>query len=152
MKNLSVFQVILLASFSALAISGILVFALVVGGGGGNTVGPVVIWGTQEPGAFAVVLRQAAENEGRLAQVSYVQKDPVNYEALLTEALASGVGPDLFLLRQDYVVRDVGKVVPIPYDFLPESQFEDIFVEAALPYLSQSGVLGIPILVDPVVM
>ncbi len=152
MKSLSVFQVILLASFSALGISGILVFALVVGGGGGNTVGPIVIWGTQEPSAFAVVIRQAAENESRLAQVSYVQKDPVTYETLLTEALASGEGPDLFLLRQDYVVRDVGKVIPIPYNFLSQSQFEDVFVESARPYLSQSGVLGIPILVDPIVL
>ena len=152
MKSLSVFQVVLLASFSALAISGILVFALVMGGAGGNAVGPVVIWGTQEPNAFAVVLRQAAENDSRLAQVSYVQKDPATYETQLTEALASGAGPDLFLLRQDYAMRDVGKVIPIPSDYLPRSQFEDTFVESAQPYLSQSGVLGIPILVDPIVM
>ena len=152
MKNLSVFQVILLASFSALAISGILVFALVMGGAGGNAIGPIVIWGTQEPSAFAVVLRQAAENDGRLAQVSYVQKDPATYETQLTEALAGGTGPDLFLLRQDYAMRNVGKVIPISNEYLPKSQFEDTFVESAQPYLSQSGVLGIPILVDPIVM
>lgn len=152
MKNFSVFQTIILAVFGALAISGILIFALVLSGNTGNTIGPVTIWGTLEPEAFTVVLRQVSENENRLAQVTYVQKDAVNYETLLTEALASGTGPDLFLLRQDYVVRDAGKVVPIPYSYLSRSQFMDTFVEAAEPYLASDGVLGIPLLVDPMVL
>lgn len=152
MKNLSVFQVILLAVFGALAISGILIFALVVGAGRGNTLGPIVIWGTLDAGPFSTVLRQAVENESRLSQVTYVEKDPATYAQDLTEALASGQGPDLFLLRQDYVVRDAGKVVPIPYDFLSAAQFEETFLEAARPYLASSGVLGVPIVVDPMIM
>ena len=152
MKNLSVFQTILLAGFGAFAIAGVLIFALVVGSGAGNAVGPVVIWGTADANAFTAVLRQASENEGRLAQVTYVQKDPVTYENELTEALASGGGPDLFLLRQDYVVQNVGKVVPIPYDYLTLAQFDDTFVESAQPYLAQSGVLGVPIFVDPLLL
>ncbi len=146
------FQIILLAVFSALAISGILIFALVVGGGGGNAIGPVVIWGTHDPTAFATVLRQAAENESRLAQVSYVQKDASTYVEMLTEALASGTGPDLYLLRQDYVIRDSGKIVPIPYDRIGKSQFEDTFVEAGRPYLGESGVFAVPLFIDPMVM
>ncbi|OGG80546.1 hypothetical protein A3A39_01505 [Candidatus Kaiserbacteria bacterium RIFCSPLOWO2_01_FULL_54_13] len=150
--NLSVFQVIVLAVFAALAISGILIFALVVSGGGGNQVGPVTIWGTLPPEAFAVVLRQASEKDNRLSQVSYVQKDPAQYEGLLTEALASGVGPDIFLLRQDYSIDNAGKVVPIPYEFLSRSQFKDTFVEASEPYLAENGVLGIPLAVDPMIL
>jgi len=152
MKDLSVFQIILLAVFAALAISGILIFALFVGGGTGNTIGPVTIWGTLDQNAFTVVLRQVAENDKRLSQVTYVQKDPATYADLLTEALASGTGPDIFLLRQDYVVRDGGKILPIPYDYLSQSQFEDTFVEAAWPYLAENGVLGIPVAVDPMVL
>lgn len=152
MKDLSVFQIILLAGFGALAISGVLIFALVVSGGGGNSIGPVTIWGTLPEGAFSVVLRQAAENDNRLAQVAYVEKDPAAYENLLTEALASGAGPDLFVLRHDYVVRNGGKVVPIPYDLLSRSQFENTFIEAADPYLAADGILGIPIAADPMVV
>lgn len=152
MKSLSVFQTILLAVFGALAISGILIFALVVGGGGSGAVGPVTIWGTLEPNAFAVVIRQAAENNSDFSQVTYVQRDPLQYESLLTEALASGSGPDLFLLRQDYVVKNGGKVVPMPFEFISQSQFESTFVEAADPYLTSEGILGIPIAVDPMVL
>lgn len=152
MKNLSVFQIILLSVFGALAISGMLIFALFVGAGAGNTIGPITIWGTLEQSAFAVVLRQATENDGRLSQVTYVQKDPATFETDLTEALASGTGPDLFLLRQDYAMRDKGKVVPVPYSFLSESKFKDTFVEAANPYLVPEGVLGIPLFVDPLIL
>ncbi len=152
MRNLSVFQIILLSVFGALAISGMLIFALFVGAGVGNSIGPVTIWGTLEPNAFAVVMRQASENDGRLFQVTYVQKDPATYEEDLTEALASGIGPDLFLLRQDFSVRDKGKVLPIPYSFLSESKFKDTFLEAANPYLAQEGVLGIPLFVDPLIL
>ena len=152
MLNLSVFQVMILATFSALAIAGLLIFALVVGGAGGTGVGPVVIWGTQDAGAFSVVIRQAAENESKLAQVSYVQKDPVTYQNELTEALASGKGPDLFLLRQDHAVKDRGKVYPIPYRLLSRSDFEDIFVEGANPYLAEEGIIGMPLFVDPLIM
>ncbi|MBI2612600.1 extracellular solute-binding protein [Candidatus Kaiserbacteria bacterium] len=152
MKSLSVFQIILLSVFGALAISGMLIFALFVGAGARNSIGPITIWGTLEPNAFAVVLRQASENDGRLSQITYVQKDPATFETDLTEALASGTGPDLFLLRQDYAIRDKGKVVPVPYSFLSESKFKDTFVEAANPYLAPEGVLGIPLSVDPLIL
>lgn len=152
MKNLSVFQVILLAAFGALAISGILVFALFVGIGKGNSVGQVIIWGTQDQGVFATVLRQAAENEGRLSQVSYIQKDPAAYEDQLTDALASATGPDLYILRQDYVVRNAGKIRPIPYNLLSQNLFQDTFLDAADPYLASGGSLGVPMIVDPLVM
>ena len=152
MKSLSIFQMILLAVFGALAISGVLIFALVVGGGGGNTVGPIVIWGTLDPGPITVALRQAMEEDSRLSQVSYVQRDPALYADELTNALASGAGPDIFLLRQDYAVRDAGRVTVLPYEYLSESEFRNTFVEATSPYLVPSGVLAIPLLADPMVM
>src|SRR3990167_5766793 len=116
MPKLSVFQTVLLTVLGAIAVSGVLIFALVVGGGGGNSVGPVIIWGTLEEGAFRAVIRQISENNDTLSQVTYIAKDEKTYASELTEALASGAGPDLFLMRQDYAVRDAGKVLPIPFE------------------------------------
>ena len=152
MRNLSIFQVVLLAFFGALAVAGVLIFALVVGRGGGNTIGPIVIWGTLDQAPITTALRQAMEDDPRLSQVSYVQKDPALYSNNLTEALASGAGPDIFLLRQDFAVRDAGKVTVIPYEFLSQTEFTNTFVGAATPNLVPSGVLGIPLLTDPMVM
>ena len=152
MPKLSVFQTVLLAVFGALAVSGVLIFALVVGGGGGNSVGPVIIWGTLEEGAFRAVIRQISENNDTLSQVTYIAKDEKTYASELTEALASGAGPDLFLMRQDYAVRDAGKVLPIPFDNFPETQFRNAFIEAANPFIGTAGILAVPFLADPLVL
>lgn len=146
------FQIILLVVFGALAIAGILIFALAVGGNSGSSVGPIKIWGTLDQGAFVTVIRQAAESNPALSQVSYEEKDEATYESDLTNALASGTGPDLFLLRQDYAMKDAGKVAIIPFSALSRSQFENTFIEAASPFIGQSGVLGIPISADPLVL
>jgi len=152
MKSLSVFQMILLATFGALAISAILIFALLVSGAGGGGIGQVTIWGTLPSDAFAAVIRQVAENDRRVAGVQYVQKDPATYETELTNALASGGGPDIFLLRQDQATQSAGKINAIPYSFLSDLQFQDTFIEAAEPFLAEAGVLAIPLLADPLVM
>jgi len=155
MRSLSIFQITLLAVFGSLAVVGVVVFALFVGSGGGNIVGPVTIWGPFDATTFKNVIAQASESESRLTQVTYVQKDAATYEAEITNALASGDGPDIFILRQDYALRDSGKIMSTPYSGptgISQSQFENTFVEAANPYLSYAGILGLPFLTDPLVL
>lgn len=152
MRKLSTFQLTLLVTFSALAVAGILIFALAVGGGNTNTIGPVHIWGTLDQTAFSAVIRQAAEGDGQLSQVTYQQKDPTTYETDLANAIASGTGPDLFLLRQDYAYKDMAKVAVIPFSSLSQSQFENTFVDSASPFIVQTGTLAVPVLADPLVL
>lgn len=146
------FQIILLVVFGAFAIVGILIFALAVGGGASNAVGPVKIWGTLDQTAFTAVIRQAAEKDASLSQVSYEQKDSATYEETLTNALASGTGPDLFLVRQEYAAKDAGKAAIIQFSALSQSQFENTFIGASAPFVGQGGILGIPIVADPLVL
>lgn len=152
MKKLSMFQLSLLITFGGLAIAGVLIFALAVGGAQTNSIGAVKIWGTLDPAAFAVVLRQAAENNAQLSQVTYEKKDAATFDAELTNALASGNGPDLFLMRQDYALKDAGKTSLIPFSALSKAQFENTFVEAAAPFIAQNGVIAVPIFVDPLIL
>ncbi len=152
MKKLSMFQLTLLVVFGGLAIAGVLIFSLAIGGGETNTVGAIKVWGTLDQGAFSTVIRQAAEGTGQLAQVTYEQKDPTTYETELTDALASGTGPDLFLLRQDYALKDAGKVVRISFSSISESQFESTFIEAARPFMDKDGIIAVPIFSDPLVL
>ncbi len=146
------FQITLLVVFGGLAISGVLIFALAIGGGQSSAIGPVRIWGTLDQNAFATVLRQAAENNAQLSQVTYEQRDPATFQADLTNALASGAGPDLFLMRQDYALKDAGKVSVVPFSALSQTQFESTFAEAARPFLAQNGVIAVPLLADPLVL
>lgn len=151
-RKISTFQVVLLASFGAIGVAGILVFALATAGGSGSGLAPVTVWGTFDATAVKEVLRAAAEQDPRLSQVTYVQKDSATFEQNLSNALAGGKGPDLFILRGDEALYDQSKVYAIPYSSLSQSQFQSAFVDAGGPYLSQNGVLGIPLLVDPLVL
>lgn len=151
----SVFQIILLASFAAFAVVGVLIFAFAVGSTKGNSVGPLVIWGTLDGSSFSTLLRQVSDKNDAFLAVSYVQKDPATFETELTQAIASGTGPDLFILRQDYAVLDTPKIQPIPYTgsgSLSRSQFESTFIDVTSPFLSEQGVLAVPFLVDPLVL
>ena len=152
MKKFSIFQITLLAVFGALAVSGVLIFAFAVGGGSKAALGPVTIWGTLPSGAFTTVLRQAADADSQLNQVTYVQKDPSTYQADLTQALASGKGPDLFLITQDYAIQDAGEIVPTPFKSFSQSQFESTFADVADSFIGTTGIEAVPIAADPLVL
>jgi multiple sugar transport system substrate-binding protein len=150
--GMSMFQVILLCVFGAFAIAGILIFAFLVGSNSGSSIGAVVMWGTFDEAAVVTVTRQLAENDDRLRQLTYVEKDPATFDVELTNALAAGTGPDLYILRSDYAVMDTPKVMIIPSEQFSREQFESLFVEAAEVFLSPDGVLAVPLGVDPYIL
>ena len=153
MKKHSLFQIILLAVFGSLGVAGVLIFAFAVGGGGpSNVIGKVVIWGTFDKAAMQSVLDVAMRDNQDLQQVSYVQKPEGSYEQDLSNALAQVQGPDLFILRSDYALKDEPKVKSISYDELSQVQFQNIFAEATNPYLGASGVVAVPFAIDPLVL
>ena len=152
MTKLSTFQIVLLAVFGALGIAGILIFALAVGQNDGEQWGSVEIWGTFPADAVSGVLQDAAEIDPRLQQVSYVEKDPAEYESIITDALAGGSGPDLFFLRQDYATKDAPKISPFPKEWLSRTDYQKTFVEATYPFSTSVGTLAIPLMVDPLVL
>lgn len=152
MPKLSTFQITLLAVFGAFGIAGILIFALLTAGSNTSSVGSVVIWGTLDDTDFKSILREAADSDNRFSQVTYIKKDPVTYVTDLKDALASGKGPDLFIMKQDHAVRDAGFSLHVSYEQISESQFKETFIDAASPFLAKDGIVAIPLVVDPLVL
>lgn len=150
--GMSTFQMVLLAVFGTFAVASVLIFSFFIGTNSSSSTGPVVVWGTFDESAFSTIIRQMVETESRLRQVSYVQKDPTTFRAELANALASGTGPDLFILRQDETITEGAKIFPIPYEQLPRDTFRNLWAEAADPFLGAEGSLGIPFAVDPFVL
>jgi ABC-type glycerol-3-phosphate transport system substrate-binding protein len=149
---MSSFQIILLSIFGACAVAGILIFAFLVGSNSSSTIGAITIWGPFDEVAVQTIIRQLAEDDSRLRQITYVRKNPETFEVELTNALASGSGPDLYILRQDHAVVDEAKIEPIPYETFTRDQFETMFLEAAKPFLSANGVLAVPLVIDPYIL
>ncbi len=149
----SLFQIMLLAIFGALAIAGVLVFSFAVGGGTStSSIGEVVIWGTLDKTAINAVLDNAAQADPQLQQVTYVQKSDATYEQNIADALAQNAGPNIFIMRSDYAVKNAPEVINIPYTQLSAVQFQNIFAEAGNVYLGGNGVIAVPFAIDPLVL
>ncbi len=152
MKKLSVFQTTLLAIFGACAVAGVLIFAIATGSSKSTTAGAVLIWGTMSGTAFTGVLQKAINTYPSLAQVTYVEKDPATFSSDLTEALAAGTGPDLFLISQDEAIENSSKAVLFPYASISATLFQNTFIKAADPFMLPSGIVALPIVGDPMVL
>lgn len=152
MKKSTPFQIVLLAVFGALGVAGVLIFALVVGSGNNSSVGTVTVWGTFDESRVQAVIRAAAETDDRLNGVTYVKKDPATYENDLVNALASGTGPDLFFMTQDWAVHDAAKTMHIPFSSLSQTQFASTFLAAADPFIGADGIIAVPLVADPLVL
>src|ERR1700691_3367513 len=87
MKRSSVFQIVLLAVFGALAAAGVLIFAVATSSNSAKTIGPVVMWGELDGPTMTQTIQNLAENDKDLSQVTYKQEDASTYQSDLTQAL-----------------------------------------------------------------
>ena len=151
MKN---FQIITIAVFIFLAIIGVLVFSGAIPLGGGNkpgSGGTVTIWGTVKSGTMAPLLEEFNTGNPEFT-LKYQEKSAENFDEDLLEALASGVGPDLFFLPDDLAFNYSNKIFAIPYQSYSVATFKNNFSGAGDVFLTSRGILAFPLSVDPLVM
>jgi ABC-type glycerol-3-phosphate transport system substrate-binding protein len=148
------FQIITLAVFIFAAVIGVLVFSGAIPIGSDKSAGgqgTVVLWGTIKTQDIAPLLENFNLANPSFV-VKYVQKSSDTFDKDLLEALASGVGPDMFFLPDDLVYHYKNKILPIPYQSFPLATFKNNFAGAGEVFLTSQGVLAFPITIDPLVM
>lgn len=147
---MSKFQLILTAIFGLFIVVGVIIFSAYRGNSG--NVAEVVIWGTMPESYFNTAIESTPLFQSKEYRVTYVKKSLENFDTDFIEALASGGGPDLFLLPSEKILTHRNKIFPIPYDVYTSRQFKDAFIEGAEIYMVPEGILGLPVSVDPLVM
>ncbi len=153
MKNISTFQMILLGTFIAMLLGGIFIMSTYSSGKkSANAIGKVVIWGTLPSQSFRSALEDISQQNQTLKGVSYVYKNPTDFDSLLTTSIASGNGPDLILIPQTHLASLQSVITPIPYTSFPKRDFLNAFADIATIYLSPNGIYGIPLVVDPLIL
>ena len=149
------FQIIILIVFIATAVLGILVFsgAIPLGNQGDNTgaQGTVVLWGTVKTGIISPLLEDFNRVNTAFV-VKYEEKHPDTFDNDLLEALAGGVGPDMFFISDDLAFKYSNKIYTIPYQSFSLNTFKNTFVGAGEVFLTSKGVLAFPLAVDPLMM
>lgn len=152
MKKSSPFQIIVLCIFGALGVGSMIVFALFVNGNQTARTGPVVIWGTLDGKVFESVLKYLSVENEVYKETTYVQKGATDFPDVLARALASGQGPDLVLLSQDQAYLEAPNMLRFPESEISPSQFTDMYVYSAAPFVTAEGVMAIPVIADPLIL
>jgi ABC-type glycerol-3-phosphate transport system substrate-binding protein len=153
---MSNFQTILVAIFLAFFVFAVLIFSGVIkidGLTGKDNLpkGKVVVWGTFPSSSLSKVFDDISKDNKEL-NVSYKRKDTSFYQEDLIEAFANGEGPDLFIITADMIQKNENFLYKIPYTSYPEKTFRESYIDGADIYLDTEGVLGFPLVVDPLVL
>ncbi len=151
MSNLSSFKIAVLSFFGLFIIIGIAVFALSKASNAGLSAN-IKIWGTISSETFNNMYNASPLKENKNLTITYVKKDAEDFDQDFVEALAEGNGPDIVLLREDYIYKHRNKLFTIPYASYPERDFKDKFIEIGEMFLTKNGISAIPFMVDPMVM
>lgn len=144
------FQIILLGVFGVFLIGGVLLFST-YRGSSQNAV-TVEVWGTISQNDFDNIIQKTSLYQNKQYLVQYVEKGEESFDAEFIESLASGTGPDVFILPSEKILKHRNKIYPIPYNVFTERKFKDSFIEGAEIYMAPEGVLALPVLADPLVM
>lgn len=113
--------------------------------------GEVTLWGSIPKATMQTIITNYFRDEKRFT-IKYVEKNDATLTADLVEALASGKGPDLVVLPQDELLRNLNKVTAIPYQSISERDFKNTFIQEGEMFLRPDGVVALPLEVDPLVM
>ncbi|HBI17069.1 MAG: hypothetical protein UR60_C0042G0008 [Candidatus Moranbacteria bacterium GW2011_GWF2_34_56] len=109
------------------------------------------IWGSfDDNGDFAEIFGALKKVNPFIDNIVY-KKIPINtYENELIDAMASGNGPDIFLINNAWMPRFEDKVVPAPVDIINEKDFRANFIDVVSnEFIGKNGeIYGVPLSVD----
>jgi ABC-type glycerol-3-phosphate transport system substrate-binding protein len=144
------FQIILLIVFGFLIIVAVATFSLA--GRNSGSLATVVIWGETPQHEFDSSLNKMRLSDSRGPMIEYIEKRRDTIELELTEALATGRGPDLVILSQEKIWKNRAKLLPIPYSSLSARDFQNTFAEEGELFLREEGIYALPLYIDPLVL
>jgi multiple sugar transport system substrate-binding protein len=108
------------------------------------------VWGTFDDSDAYEETFNAYEEMNPHVQVSYRKLPVESYKQDVVDALASGNGPDIFLVRNAWIGDFSDKMLLAPAGLIPEKTFRDNFPDvAARDFLSPEGELyAVPLSID----
>lgn len=88
-----------------------------------------------------------------IKDIRYRRFSPDTYKKELIDALASGQGPDVFLIHNTWLPSFEDKIVPAPAEIINEQKFRTNFVDVVVSdFLDQGKVWASPLSVDSIAL
>lgn len=156
MQSPKLFQIILISVFVVLIVIGMLAFSGKLPTPKSEkdiNYGEVVLWGTIPTNAILPLISPAGIiGSDPKVSLKYVEKNKNTIDQEFVEALAAGNGPDLIMLPQDGIAKNLNKITIIPYQSVSENFFKNTFLEEGELFLRPEGSVALPFVLDPIVM
>ena len=108
----------------------------------------LVVWGFEKKEVFSEIFRNYQKLRPNV-KIIYVQKEYAHYEEELIDALASGRGPDVFLIKNTWLLKHKNKLAPMPESLASFKEIENAFVDVVLKDFSDGKkIYALPLSVD----
>lgn len=121
-------------------------------GMGGENAVELTMWGNLPESVFRYSIEALNRKNHKDFSIKYFEKNEETYEKTLVDVLASGTGPDIFLMTQDFILNHKNKVFLVPFATFSERDFKDTFIDEGELFLADKGVVAFPLVVDPIVL
>ncbi len=106
-------------------------------------------WGVFDDSDFYQSLINSFNEEFSHITINYYKKNYQTYEEDLLEAMATGRGPDIFMVHHTWLPRYDDRIVAAPSDLITTKQVQDNFVDVVVNDFVVDGVIvGLPLSVD----
>ena len=108
------------------------------------------VWGfLDDSEALAPVFDTYKKLNPQISNIEYRKLSTDTYKKELIDALASGQGPDIFLVHNTWTPGFSDKIVPAPADIINEQKFRQEFVDVvANDFLTNGSIYAVPLSVD----
>lgn len=110
------------------------------------------VWGIfDDSDVFHEINRQYKKNNPQIKNITYkkISNDIVSYEKELTDAIASGNGPDIIFFGNNWLSEHKNKIAPLPESEKYLDFFRDNFVEVAEnDFIEESQIYSMPLYCD----
>jgi len=113
----------------------------------------IVWWGVQFDESSLVPLINKYEADNPNVDIEYVKQSPVDYRERLTNALASGKGPDIFEIHNSWPVMFKNELSTLPSDVMSQVEFTKTFYPVVVSDMTtKNGIVGIPLEFDAITL
>jgi len=108
------------------------------------------VWGVFETSENFQTFIQAYQKAHPNVHINYTEKNVTTYQQDLLNSLASGSGPDIYEIHNDWLPTYQDKLVPVPSQILTLKDYQSVFVDVVKnDFVSQDGkIYAMPITVD----
>ena len=111
--------------------------------------GEIIWWGLNfEESDLSTLIKEYQEKNPEI-QITYIKQSPIDYRERLTNALASGTGPDIFELHSSWPPMFSNDLSALPGSVMSSDEFKSLFYPVVSVDLALSkGIIGIPLEYD----